>query len=559
MNEAAASLPTGLYNENWQGGTIGQALRRSADLWPNSEFVIGDGERVTYADFDARVDRLASGLLELGVTPGDNVACWLTNSPWWLLTWFACCRIGATVVSINTRYKTDEVAFILRQSNARILVAMPRYWDIDYLAMIGEMAPGFEDRQAGDLKAESLPDLRAILLWQDERHPGTRSLTQIMAQPIQSDAVKRAAAAVRSEDPVVIIYTSGTTGVPKGAMHCHRVLIEGQNIARAMHMEPGDKVLGHMPLYHVAGCVATVIPAMQHGCGVVLMPQWEPAAALDLIARERINVMGGIPTHFIDLLQQSEAGPRDTHCLKSAWIGGAPVTPKIARAVKDTLHFDALQAVYGMTETMGMTTLSEFDAPIEVTCENKGKPVGDYELKVVDPATGSAKALGEDGEIWVRGYLVMLGYYKNEEATREAISPDGWFHTGDLGRFDEDGYLQITGRAKEMFIVGGSNAYPAEIERYLETHPDIDQAVVCGAPHERLGEVCFAFVMPKAGAELSSEAVIEFCRGAIADYKVPRRVQIVEDFPRTTTNKIQRYLLQQEVLQVAGDSAATHG
>ena len=537
-----------LYEGDWRDLTIGEALRCSAARWPGSEFVIGEGERIVYSDVNARVDRLASGLLQLGVGHGDKVAVWLTNSPWWVLTWLACCRIGAMVVCINTRYKVDEVAFILKQSDAKVLVAMPRYWDIDYLGMIGELVPGFEE---GRLPTEQFPQLEAILLWKDEQHPGTRSLEQVSAMPFDARILGVAEAVVKTDDPVVIIYTSGTTGVPKGAMHCHRVLIEGQNIGRAMHMAPGDKVLGHMPLYHVAGSVATLIPTMQCGCAIVLMSQWDPDEALNLIADERINVMGGIPTHFIDLLQQSMHSPRDTTCLKSAWIGGAPVTPKIAMAVKDTLHFDALQAVYGMTETMGMTTLSEFDAPIEVTCENKGKPVGDYEVKVVDPDTGIEKPVGDDGEIWVRGYLLMLGYYQNEEATREAITPEGWFRTGDLGRFDGEGYLQITGRAKEMFIVGGSNAYPAEIERFLETHPDVDQAVVCGVPHERLGEVCFAFVMPKSGAALTSEAIVEHCRGSIADYKVPRRVEIVDDFPRTSTNKIQRYLLQEKVARIA--------
>ena len=223
------------------------------------------------------------------------------------------------------------------------------------------------------------------------------------------------------------------------------------------------------------------------------------------------------------------------------------MTPKLARKAKEVLKFDALQAVYGMTETMGGTTLSEFEAPIEVTCENKGKPVGDFEIKVVRNASGEAAATGEDGEIWIRGYNIMLGYYKNAVATREAMSDDGWFRTGDLGHFDCDGYLKITGRAKEMFIVGGSNAYPAEIERFLETHPSIGQAVVCGAPHERLGEVCFAFVMAKAGERIDAGEVIEYCRGNIADYKVPRHVEVVDDFPRTTTNKIQRFVLQQRV------------
>ncbi len=533
---------------DWHGVTIGQALRRSAQSWPDNDFVIGMGKRLSYAEFDAQVDRLALGLLGLGVVRGDHVACWLTNSPAWLLTWFACCRIGATVVSINTRYKIAEVEYILRQSDAKVLVAMPYYWNIDYLEMLRGMAPVFEDAVPGRMQVAALPQLRAVVLWDDVEHPGTISQSALMAASRDRADLAAAEALVRTEDPVIIIYTSGTTGQPKGAMHCHAVLIEGQNIANAMHMEAGDKVLGHMPLYHVAGSVATTLPAMQNGCSLVTMDEWDAAKALDLIERERIAIMGGIPTHFFDLLSQPGVEARDTHCLKTAWIGGAPVTPAIARRVKTTLHFEALQAVYGMTETMGMTTLSAFDAPIEVTCENKGKPIGDYEIGVFDPETGVKKAMGEDGEIWVRGYLVMQGYYKDPEATRAAITPEGWFRTGDLGQMDRDGYLKITGRAKEMFIVGGSNAYPAEIERFLETCGAIYQAVVCGVPDARLGEVGFAFVMPAPGASLRQGDVISHCRGAIADYKVPRYIQIVDDFPRTSTNKIQRYLLQQEAL-----------
>jgi fatty-acyl-CoA synthase len=532
----------------WTGMKIGEALQYSADKWPDSDFVVGMGERITYADFNQRIDRLATGLIGLGIKRGDHVACWLTNGPDWIMTWLACCRLGATVVSINTRYKTQEVEFILRQSDAKLLVAMPSYWEIDYLSMISKMVPSYETSTPGNLQCDSLPELRGVLLWQDEFHPGTISLHTLQANDANRAALDAAAATLETEDPVIIIYTSGTTGVPKGAMHCHRVLLEGRDIAKALHMEAGDNVLCHLPLYHVAGSVATVMPAMQHGATIVTMEQWEPAAAIDLIERERVNIMGGIPTHFIDMLGVPGVEQRDTHCLKSAWIGGAPVTPKLARAAKDILKFDALQAVYGLTETMGGTTLSEFDAPIEVTCENKGKPIGSFEVKVVRNNSGDAADIDEDGEIWVRGYTVMLGYYKNEEATREAITPEGWFLTGDLGHYDKDGYLKITGRVKEMFIVGGSNAYPAEIERYLETHPKVSQAVVCGAPHERLGEVCFAFVMPKAGERLSEGEIVEYCRGQIADYKVPRHVDIVEDFPRTTTNKIRRFILQKEIL-----------
>lgn len=532
---------------DWNGVKIGEALRRSAELWPDSEFVVGMGERISYAEFDARVDRLATGLRQLGIERGDHVANWQTNGPDWILTWLACVRLGATVVSINTRYKTQEVEFILRQSDAKLLVAMPRYWEIDYLAMISEMVPGYENSSPGELQCDNLPALRGIVLWSDEDAPGTTSLRTLEATEPDRVALDHAASILDVEDPVIIIYTSGTTGVPKGAMHCHRVLLEGRDIAKALHMEAGDNVLCHLPLYHVAGSVATVMPAMQHGATVVTMEHWDPAAAVDLIERERINIMGGIPTHFIDMLSVSGVEGRDTHCLKSAWIGGAPVTPKLARQAKEILNFDALQAVYGLTETMGGTTLSEFEAPIEVTCENKGKPIGDFEVKVVRNENGDAADIGEDGEIWVRGYTVMLGYYKNEDATREAINEDGWFRTGDLGHYDKDGYLKITGRAKEMFIVGGSNAYPAEIERYLETHPKVGQAVVCGAPHERLGEVCFAFIMAKVGERLEPGEIVDFCRGQIADYKVPRHIEIVDDFPRTSTNKIQRYILQKQV------------
>ncbi|MAW54570.1 MAG: hypothetical protein CMM69_03785 [Rhodospirillaceae bacterium] len=531
----------------WTGMKIGEALQYSADKWPESNFVVGMGKRITYAEFNRRVDRLATGLMGLGIVRGDHVACWLTNGPDWIMTWLACCRLGATVVSINTRYKTQEVEFILRQSDAKLLVAMPSYWEIDYRSMISEMVPGYETSTPGNLNCDSLPELRGVVLWQDESHPGTISLHTLQSNDADRAALDAAAATLETEDPVVIIYTSGTTGVPKGAMHCHRVLLEGRDIAKALHMEAGDNVLCHLPLYHVAGSVATVMPAMQHGATIVTMEQWDPTAAIDLIERERVNIMGGIPTHFIDMLGVPGVEQRDTHCLKSAWIGGAPVTPKLARAAKEILKFDALQAVYGLTETMGGTTLSEFEAPIEVTCENKGKPIGSFEVKVVRNESGKSADIDEDGEIWVRGYTVMLGYYKNEEATREAITPEGWFRTGDLGHYDKDGYLKITGRAKEMFIVGGSNAYPAEIERYLETHPKVGQAVVCGAPHERLGEVCFAFVMPKAGEQLTQGDILEYCRGQIADYKVPRHVDIVEDFPRTTTNKIQRFILQKEI------------
>lgn len=539
---------------HWRDVTIGQALRRSASAYPQAEFLIDADQRRTFAEVDAAVDRLACGLLDAGVEHGDNVASWLTNSAEWVLLWMACCRIGACVVSVNTRYKAAEVEFILRQSDAKVLVAMERYWDIDYRGMLERMLPSLGRSAPGRLDEAAFPALRTVLFWREAAVPGAGSLDELFATEVDRARLQAAEAKATWDDPVVIIYTSGTTGTPKGATHGHRVLMNAANTARALRMEQGDRVLGHMPLYHVAGSVATVLPALIRGCAVVMMPQWEPGEALELIVSERVAVMGGIPTHFIDLLSQPGVAERDTSCLKSAWIGGAPVTEAVARQSLEQLQFDSLMAVWGMTETMGATSLAPFDAPIEVTCANKSKPIGDFEMKVVDRDTGATCVPGIDGELWVRGYVLMQGYYNNPDATAQAMTSDGWFKTGDLARTDEDGYFQITGRSKEMFIVGGSNAYPAEIERFLETLPVVRQAMVCGVPHPRLGEVCFAFIEPVEEVSCTPEEVIAACRGEIADYKVPRRVIVVEEFPRTTTNKIQRYVLQARAAEITANS-----
>jgi fatty-acyl-CoA synthase len=313
-----------------------------------------------------------------------------------------------------------------------------------------------------------------------------------------------------------------------------------------MRIGPDDVLLGHMPFFHVAGAFTGIVPVLMLGCSLVTMPQWVPDEALEIIERERVTIFGGIPTHFIDCLDAIRRRPRDVSCLKSAWIGGAPVTPDVAMASKQELGLRALQAVYGMTETTAATVFSEFDAPLEVLCDNKGRPIGEFEVIVADPIRGEALPVGSVGEVRVRGHLVMKGYYKNPAATAEAITPEGWFRTGDLGVFDEQGYLKITGRLKEMFIVGGSNAYPAEIERLLQGIPQVKQAVVVGVPHARLGEVGYAFVQLHEPGSMTAEQLLAVARPTMADYKVPRHVAFVDDFPRTTTGKIQRFVLQRQ-------------
>jgi fatty-acyl-CoA synthase len=540
-------------NEDWTTLTIGEALRRTARRYPERAALVGMGLSMSFAEFDRAADEVAHGLRTLGVARGDQVALWLTNCPEWAVCWMACARLGAVLVPINTRFKPDEVAYILQQSDARVLIAMDRFWDIDFLGMIRDLVPELPSSTPGALASAALPELRAVVMWGDVQAAGTTNLAVLRGLGAARLAAGDVLEPADPDATVIIVYTSGTTGHPKGAMHGHVVLRNAANIARVMHIEPGDVILGHMPLYHVAGAFTACIPTVLLGCTMVTMAQWSPDEALDTIARERVTIFGGIPTHFIDCLDAIRRRPRDVSCLKSAWIGGAPVTPDVALASKQELGLKALQAVYGMTETTAATVFSEFDAPLEILCDNKGRPIGEFEVVVADPIGGQPLPTGSVGEVRVRGHLVMKGYYKNPQATAEVITSDGWFRTGDLGVFDDAGYLKITGRLKEMFIVGGSNAYPAEIERLLQGIAQVKQAVVVGVPHRRLGEVGYAFVQLHEGAILSAEALVELSRPLMADYKVPRHVRFVDEFPRTTTGKIQRFVLQKDARnQIAG-------
>jgi fatty-acyl-CoA synthase len=534
----------------WEPITIAQQLERTAAAHGERDALVQGERRRSWDQTRADARRLAKGLMAAGIDRGDHIAVWVPNRIEWVEMWFAAAYVGAVVVAVNTRYKAQEVGYILRQSDARMLVMVPEFVGIDYLAILHRLCP--ELTAAPRPNAQEFPELRKVVTI-GEGPAGTQPFAELEAAGVDvSDAELEAAAAVVDyDDPAIIVYTSGTTGHPKGAVHSHRILRNECSIAEAMDIGPESRVMNHMPFFHVAGGFTGILPPLITGAAMLLMERWDPTEALELVEREGATVLSGIPTHFIDLLNHPRRQSYDLSTLRTGWIGGANNPPEVIEGAIQKLGLEGLLPVYGMTETTSITTIPRLSDPREVIAAGKGYPVSDFEVKVIDTATAAEQPAGREGEVCVRGHLVMKGYYRNEEATAAVIDRDGWFHTGDLGVLDENGYLAITGRKSDMFIVGGSNAYPAEIEIAVMEHPAIKQAYVVGVPDQRLGEVGFAFVECHPDRPASEQAIIDFCRERLADYKVPRFVEVVERWPLTATGKIERFRLREMAHELA--------
>src|SRR3954468_23560766 len=514
----------------WEPITLAQQLARTAAAHPDRDALVFEDRRLSWAETQREVTRVARALRAAGVERGDHVAVWVPNHIEWVLLWLGANAIGAVIIAVNTRYKTEEVAYILRQSDAKLLVMVGEFLGIDYLAMLAR------------LRDEDLPELRDVVVIGSPEWDGFLDAGEA---EIDVDAVAY-------DDPSFIVYTSGTTGYPKGAVHSSRVLRNECSISEAMDIDADSRVMNHMPFFHIAGACTGVLPPLITGGAMILMERWDVEEAFRLIERERVTVLSGIPTHFIDLLNDDALESRDVRSLKTGWIGGANNPPEVIEAITTKLGMKGILPVYGMTETTSITTIPKLDDPPELIKSGKGFPVSDFEVKVVDTDSGAELDAGQEGEVCVRGHLVMQGYYEKAESAAEIINGDVWFHTCDRGVHDEHGYRAIPGRKSDMFIVGGSNAYPAEIERALSEHPAIKQAYVVGVPHPRLGEVGFAFVELRRDAELDREGLIAFCKGRLADFKVPRHVEFVTEWPLTATGKIQRFLLREEAESAAG-------
>jgi fatty-acyl-CoA synthase len=530
------------------GDTIPANLARTVATHPDRDALVehATGRRWSYRELAAEVDAIACGLRELGVEKGDRVGIWAPNCAEWTFVQYATARLGAILVNINPAYRVHELEYVLNQAGIRTLVAASEFKTSDYAAMIEEVR-------------QRCADLRDVVLigqdtWNDLAETGRNADRQVLDEIAES---------LSADDPINIQYTSGTTGFPKGAtLSHHNILNNGFFVGELCGYTEADRICIPVPFYHCFGMVMGNLAATSHGaCMVIPAPAFDPSATLSAVAAERCTSLYGVPTMFIAELADSSFDDHDLGSLRTGIMAGSPCPVEVMKQVIERMGMAEVTICYGMTETSPVSTQTRADDSVDRRVSSVGRVHPHLEVKIVDPATGRTVPCGTPGEFCTRGYSVMLGYWDQPGKTAEAIDAARWMHTGDLAVMDDDGYLNITGRIKDMVIRGGENIYPREIEEFLYTHPDILDAQVIGVPDERYGEELMAWLRMREGTEpLSSEAVREFCTGKLAHFKIPRYVHIVDEFPMTVTGKIRKVEMRAEAVKLLGleSTAATH-
>ena len=521
------------------GETIGANLERVVARVPDREAFVSrhQGERLTYAELDRRVDLVARGLMDLGLDKGDRLGLWSPNYLEWALVQYATAKAGVILVNINPAYRPHELEYVLGQSGCRVLVVAPSFKSSDYVAMAASVAG-------------SLPGLeRTVALWSPEWDALLSA-----GERVPMDRLRARQATLDFDEPINIQYTSGTTGFPKGAtLSHHNILNNGYFVGEGCRFTEHDRVCVPVPYYHCFGMVMGNLGATTHGACVVLpSPGFEPRAVLEAVQEERCTALYGVPSMFIAELNEPDFGSFDLSSLRTGIMAGSPCPVEVMKRCVADMHMAEVTICYGMTETSPVSTQTTVDDPIEKRVGTVGRVHPHLEVKVVDPGTGRAVEVGASGELCTRGYSVMLGYWDDAGRTAEVIDGARWMHTGDLATMDEDGYVNIIGRIKDMVIRGGENVYPREVEEFLYRHEEIVDVQVIGVPDERYGEEIMAWVKVREGSSLTEDAVRDFCRGQIAHYKVPRYVVFVDEFPMTVTGKIQKFKMRQQAIEMLG-------
>ena len=534
--------------------TFPQVLDRMVDEFPDQyafRYTTLDYTR-TYSEFRDDVDTFARALISMGVRAGDHVAIWATNVPQWYITFWATTKIGAVLVTVNTAYKIHEAEYLLRQSDTHTLVMVDGYKDSDYVAIMKELCPELETAEKGKpLHLKRLPFLRNIITVESQQ-PGCYTWEEAMAQSVNTpiEEVHRRAMAISKHDVCNMQYTSGTTGFPKGVMLTHyNVVNNGKAIGDCMDLSTADRMMIQVPMFHCFGMVLAMTAAMTHGTTMSPIPAFSPKKGLDCINKEKITCFHGVPTMFIAMLGHEDFDKTDFSHMRTGIMAGSPCPIKVMQDVVDKMHMSEICITYGQTEASPATTMSKTTDSLEVRVNTVGAAIFGVECKIVDPETGEELPDNVDGEFCARGYNIMKGYYKMPEATAAVIDDEGWLHSGDLARRDENGYFKITGRIKDMIIRGGENIYPKEIEDFIYTHPKVSDVQVIGVPDKDYGEEIMACVVLKPGEEMTEEELKAYVRDHMAKHKTPRYVDFVDGFPMNAAGKILKYKMREMAVE----------
>ncbi len=533
------SIAAGPTDTPLLSSTIGASLEATVDRFPDREalVVVHQGIRQTWAEFYGTINEVAKGLIAMGIQVGDRVGMWSPNFAEWIYIQYATAKIGAIQVNINPAYRVNELQYALDQSGCRLLVTRTEYLTSGYRDMVEEVAPG-------------LPDLEKVIYFD------TDDWAELIegGATVSGDELAARAASLDPGDPINIQYTSGTTGHPKGATLSHRsILNNALFVGDACAYTEEDRVCIPVPFYHCFGMVMGNLACSVFGATMVVpSPTFDPEAVLQTLQDERCTSLYGVPTMFVAELGQSGLAGFDLSAMRTGIMAGSPCPTEVMRRVIDDMGMAEVTIAYGMTETSPVSTQTSTDDSVEHRVTTVGRVGPHVESKIVDPGTREVVPRGEEGEYCTRGYHVMLGYWNDSEMTAEAIDADGWMHSGDLATMDDDGYVNIVGRIKDMIIRGGENIYPREIEEFLYSHPAIADAQVIGVPDEKYGEEIMAWVQLAPGEELTEEELKDFCRNKIAHFKIPRYVRFVSEFPMTVTGKVRKVEMRDKSIAELG-------
>lgn len=554
MNRPALSYVHGASETPLIGRTIGEFFDEATERWHDNEALVVRHQNIrwTYGELRRRTDDLAAGLLALGLEPGDRVGIWSQNCAEWALTQFATAKAGLILVNINPAYRQTELEYALNKVCCRALILSPRFKTSDYIAILSELAPEITAADPGALRAAALPHLSTVIRLGLDRTPGMFNFDHVMTMGRAADRERLTALGptFQFDDPINIQFTSGTTGFPKGAtLSHHNILNNGFFVGEAIRLTDKDRLCIPVPLYHCFGMVMGNLTCLTHGATMIYPAEaFEPKAVLDTVQEERCTALHGVPTMFIAALDHPEFKDHDLSTLRTGIMAGSPCPIEVMKRVQSEMNMREVTIAYGMTETSPVSFQSSTDDPLDKRVSTVGRVQPHIEVKIID-TEGRIVPRGMPGEFCTRGYSVMLGYWNDDEKTAEAVDGAGWMHTGDLATIDDKGYCNIVGRLKDMVIRGGENVYPREIEEFLYRHPKVQDVQVVGVPDIKYGEEVCAWIKLKPGTAAEPEEIIEFCRGKIAHYKIPRYVRFVESFPMTVTGKIQKFIIRETMIE----------